>query len=68
MLSYHESMTARVHVVHVCRYLLCVLAYVLGPSHYTEEHMYSIPLWLHTSACIYTHVHISVYNTQNEHL
>ena len=48
-------------VVYVCRYLLFVLAYVLAMSHYTEEH---IPLWPHTSACIYTHVHKCLLHTQ----
>ena len=57
--SYRASMTAP-----VC----CVLPHVLEMSHYTEEHMYTHTSLSHTSASIYTHVHISVYHTHNQYL
>ena len=54
--------------MHVCTYLLCVLAYVLECLTIQKKACTPIPPWQHTSASIYTHVHISVYNTHNQYL
>ena len=51
--------------VYVCRYLLCVLAYVLEMSHYTEEHMYThTSLVTHISLYLYACTHKCLPHTQ----
>ena len=57
--------------VYVCRYLLCVLAYVLEMSHYTEDHMYTHPyLAGHTHWLVFIrmYTYVSVYHTHNQYL